>query len=324
MNRKALLLFFVSCSFCFADELAPKKVLISQFVEHPALDKTTQGIIDALETEGYVRGKNLDLRVESAQANAALAAQIANKFFYGDSNAVVGVGTISAQSFAKWAKEGRINLLFSSVTDPLSAGLVDSLEHPGNHTSGVSNFVPLEPQLTLFKELQPSLARLGILYNPGEGNSVSIVKKLEKIAPDFGLTVVKQTVSKTADVSQAAIKLASQADAIFISNDNTALSALLVVIRAASAVGIPVYVSDTDAVEKGALAALGPNQYEVGVQTGKMAAKVLRGEDPGAIPVEFPDKTELYINMAAAKTTKITVSSEIVEKAAKVFPESLP
>jgi putative ABC transport system substrate-binding protein len=129
---------------------------------------TTKGIIDGLEQNGYKRGVNLDLRVESAQANSALSSQIAAKFVSQDPDIVVGVATISAQSFAKYAKENKAKLVFSSVTDPLKAELVQSLDKPGNNTSGVSNFVELEPQIKLFQQIQSNLKRLGFLYNPSE------------------------------------------------------------------------------------------------------------------------------------------------------------
>lgn len=302
---------------CKTNEIKTKKVLISQVVEHPALNKTVQGIVDELKEAGYIQNENLTLRVESAQANAALSSQIANKFLFQKADVIIGVGTISAQSFAKYASEGKINLIFSSVTDPIGSGLINSLEKPENYISGVSNFVPLEPQLELIRELQPDLKRLGVLYNPGEANSVSIVKKLEELSKRFNMTIVKQTINKTTDVAQGAIKLAGQVDAIFVSNDNTALSALQMIVKACESHEIPLYVSDTDAVEMGALAAIGPNQYAVGRQTGKMITRVLHGTDLNTIPVEFPEETELFINFEAAKKAHISFSEKIVQKATK-------
>lgn len=296
-----------------------KKVFISQVVEHPALNITTKGIIDGLEQSGFKRGKNLDLRVESAQANPALAAQIATKFVNQNSDIVVGVGTISAQSFARYAANNQVKLVFSSVTDPLGASLVKNIKEPGNNTSGVSNFVALEPQIKLFQKLQPTLKRLGILYNPGELNSMSIVKRLEELTPKFGITLIKQTANKTADVAQAVTKLAGSVDAIFISNDNTALSALQSIINVANRAKIPVYVSDTDAAELGALAALGPNQYQIGLQTGKMIARGLKGENLGVMPVEFPQKTDLYLNEKAALISGIAIPKDMKAEAARVI-----
>ncbi|MBS0186086.1 MAG: ABC transporter substrate-binding protein [Proteobacteria bacterium] len=299
-----------------------KKVLISQVAEHPALNSTIEGILDALKEEGYIPEKNLKVRVESAQANAALASQIAQKFVNQAPDIVVGVGTLSAQSFAKYAQEGKVTLVFSSVTDPLQAGLVKTLQNPSNNTSGVSNFVKLEPQLELFKALQPSLKTLGILYNPGEINSVSIVQQLEKLCPQFGIKLLKQTASKTADVYQSALKLAQTVDALFISNDSTALSAFQSVVKAAESTEIPIYVSDTDIVQFGAVAALGPNQYEVGKQTGFLIAHGLRGASMGDQAVEFPSKTDLVFNLEAAAKAHIKIEKSLLTRAAKIISSS--
>lgn len=287
------------------------KVLISQVVEHPALDETTRGIIDGLQANGFKQGESVMVRVESAQASAVLASQIASKFVNQQPAVVVGVGTLSAQSFGKAARERRTKLIFSSVTDPLAVELVESLENPGYNTSGVSNFIPLEPQLALFKKIQPRLKRLGILYNPGEINTVRIVQNLEAICPQVGLTLIKQAAIKTGDIPQASARLARQVDALLISNDNTALAAFPSIVRAAHKVGIPVYVSDTDAVTQGALLALGPNQYTVGLQTGAMVARVLRGEEIANLPVEFPHETQLVINLEVATRLGITIPEEI-------------
>lgn len=313
----SLCLIFLS-STCYADANT-KKVSISQVIEHPALDATTRGIIDALAKHNYHRNKNLELRVESAQGNGALAAQIANKFVQQQSDVIVAVGTLSAQSFAKYAASKKINLIFASVTDPVSASIVKSLSNPGNNTSGVSNFVALEPQLELFKKIQPQLQKLGILYNPGEINSTIIVQKLEQIAPKFGITLIKQAVPRPMDTPQATAKLANNCDAIFISNDNSMLSAIQSILKIANVKKIPVYVSDTDQVGQGALAALGPNQYAIGLQAGDMVAKILNGEAIASMPVQFPQKTELYINLRVAQQLGINVSPELQRNAVKII-----
>ncbi|MES2215567.1 MAG: ABC transporter substrate-binding protein [Pseudomonadota bacterium] len=314
--RKLIIALALSISAGSAYANNVKKVYISQIVEHAALDATTKGIIDELEAQGFKRGKNLDLRVESAQGSNLLAAQIASKFVSTNPDVVVGVGTSSAQSLLKYAIDNKVKLVFSSVTDPVSASIT------GNNTSGVSNFVALEPQLELFKKLQPKLKRFGILYNPGELNSVSIIQKLEILCPKFDLILVKQAASKTADIVQSATKLASEVDAILISNDNTALSAIQSVVLAANKAKIPVYVSDVDAVELGCVAALGPNQYQVGLQTGAMIARVLNGEDVNQMSVEFPSKTELYLNFDAAKINGIVIPDDLKAGVTRVIEKT--
>lgn len=321
---KKILIFIMIAFYSIANVFAvdaniKKKVFINQFVKHPALDATTKGIVDGLEQNGYKQGVNLEIRIESAQANAVLAYQIATKFANQNLDVVVGVATVSAQSFRKYTKEKKIKLVFSSVTDPIEAGLVQNLKNPGGNISGVSNFVKLEPQIKLFKEIQPNLKRLGLIYNPSEINSLSVINKLKELSTEFDIILVLQAVTRTSDVAQAVSKLVNNVDAIFISNDNTALSALQTIINISNKSKIPVYVSDTDAVKLGALAALGPNQYQVGLQTAKIITRILDGENPGDIAIESPNDTELYLNEDVANKMKISFPKDVKNKATKII-----
>ncbi|WP_207215467.1 ABC transporter substrate-binding protein [Rickettsiales endosymbiont of Peranema trichophorum] len=307
---------------CEANEIGASRVtriFVTQFVQHPALDMTVKGIVDGLNQHGYEMNKNLLLRRESAQGSSVLASQIATKFVSQEPDLVVALGTVSAQSFGKYARDGKIKLVFSSITDPLKSGLVDSMSRPGRSTAGVSNFVPLEPQLELFKRLQPNLRKLGFIYNPSELNSTSLLKSLQILSPQFNLVVVPQAANKTSDIPQSTMKLIKHVDAIFISNDNTALSALGGIIKIANAHKKPVYVSDTDAVANGALAALGPNQYKIGLQTAELIVDILKGGELGHIPVQSPDGVELYLNEDVAVMMGIQIPDDLRGNAVKII-----
>lgn len=319
MKKTIILLFSILLANYSIATTAMKKVYINQIIQHPALDITVQGIIDGLEQNGYIRNQNLELRLESAQANAALASQIAAKFVNQGADVVVGVGTVTSQSFLKYIKNNQAKLVFSSVTDPLQAGLVQDLLKPGKNVSGVSNFIALEPQLELFQKIQPNLRTLGVLYNPGEVNSLIINKHLAVACEAMGIKLILQPANKTADIPQAATKLANNVDAILISNDNTALAALQSIIAISNKAKIPVYVSDTDSVALGALAALGPNQYHVGLQTGAIVARALNGEALENIAVQFVNNTELYLNKDTADNLGIQFSDEVLNKASKIL-----
>ncbi|MDR0727811.1 MAG: ABC transporter substrate-binding protein [Puniceicoccales bacterium] len=284
------------------------RVCILKIVDHKALDETARGIRDA------IGGQNADIRVESAQGNPSLALQISQKFVRQKAPAVVTIGTVAAQSFAKFATPAQ-KLVYSSVTDPEKAGLMGNA-----NIGGVSNFIPLEPQLDLFRRIQPQLKRLGVLYNPGETNSVSIVEKLRGLCRTRGIQLVEQTATKSAEIPQAAATLAGRADAIFISNDNTALGALPSVIRAANGRKIPVYVSDTDSVALGCLAALGPNQYQVGIQTGEMLKRIWTGKLPGPLPHETVATMELFLNLQAARLLGLEFEADLLREAKEVIP----
>lgn len=315
---KKLLAVVLSAALASSVSLAAdvKKVYINQIVEHPALDMTAKGIRDGLKDRGFVEGENLDFVVESAQANVALAAQISTKFVAQNADVTVGIGTPSAQSLVKAAMDGKTKMVFSSITDPLGASLVQSLEGSNTNVTGMSNYVDVSPQLEMFKKVLPEMTKIGFIYNPGDANSITQLKDLEAAAPNFGLEVVTQSVNRTADVPQAATRLANQTDAIFIYGDNTALAALESIVTAATKEKKPVFVADTDAVEFGPLAALGPNQYQLGIDTAEMIARILNGEDINAIPVGFPDKMELVINMDTANKLGLTLPNEVIEEAA--------
>jgi len=314
-------IFLSSLSIAGAKDTAKtvKKVYINQLVQHPALDMTTKGIIDGLAELGYINGKNLDLKIDNAQGDTILANQISARLVSLNPDVVVGNPTITAQSFVKYAKEGKVKLVFTSVTDPVGAKIVNRLDQPGDNVTGVSNFVALEPQIEMFQKIKPTMKKIGFLYNPGELNSITLLNMLKEICPRYGLEVIGITSSKTSEVYQSAVKLSLLVDAIFISNDNMALSALKTIIKAANAQQIPVFVSDTDIVKDGALAALGPNQYEIGKQTARLIARILNGEDINKMNVEFPKGTELFLNQSAAAKLGIVFPKELLAKADKII-----
>lgn len=295
------------------------KVYILQFVKHPALDETTRGIIEGLRNRGYINGQNLELQIEFAQGQIGIAAQIAQKFVSTKPDVVVGISTLSAQSLYKYAKEGKTKLIFSSVTDPVAAQLVNTLNAPGNNSSGVSNYINIEPQIEMFKKIMPNMKKLGFIYNPGELNSLSLISILEETCPKYRIELILQTANKSSDIKQSITNLISKVDAIFISNDNTALSAIKTIINVATEFKKPVFVSDTDIVEQGAIAALGPSQYDVGDKSAQMIDSVLQGKDINNIPVIFPENARLYININTAKKININFTDEILNSAAKLI-----
>lgn len=271
----------------------PLHISILQVVEHPALNATREGLLEELKALGY---KDLRVDFQSAQGNTALAAQIAQKFASNHPDVIVAIGTTAAQAALTATKGLKIPVVFSSVTDPLSAKLVGSLEKPEGHVTGVSNFISVEPQFRLFKRLRPELKTLGIVYNPGEANSVELLKVMEQAAKEMRLNLVTATAAKTSEVMTATQSLCGKADAVFINNDNTALAAFKSVTKAAQGCGIPAFVSDVDLVDQGALAALGPNQKDLGRQTARMIDRILKNPEAPLPAVEFPEKTEEYVN----------------------------
>lgn len=267
-------------------------VRVCQVIEHEALNAVVTGLKEVLNRPD----RPCQVVVENCQGNAAIAAQMLEKFANSPTDVCVTIGTIPSQVAYKLAKAGQLKVVFSSVTNP--ADIAPDLKNV--NMTGVSNFVELRPQLELFRKLQPSLKTLGVLYNTAEANSGYIIRALIPLCEEMGIRLVTQGVSKVPELTQATEKLVKTVDAVFISNDNLVLSCMDYLCFACAKQGIPVYVSDTDQVAKGCLAALGPNQEDIGRQTGRLVQRVLQGEDINTIAVEYPSKTELVLNKSKA------------------------
>ena len=242
-----------------AEEL--KTVAVTAIVEHPALDAARKGIKDELAAEGYVEGKNLDFRFESAQGNPATAAQIAQQFVGDRPDVIVPISTPSAQAVVGATKD--IPVVFTAVTDPVGAKLVSDPEHPGGNVTGMSDLSPIGLHLDLIKEIMPNAAHLGVIYNPGEANSITLLELLKKEAPGHGLSLVEAPAPRSADVLAAAQSLVGDVDAIYVPTDNTVVTALEAIVKVGTDNQLPVFAGDTDSVPRGAIAALGFNYYSL-------------------------------------------------------------
>lgn len=291
-------------------------VAITQIVEHPALDAAHQGVVDELAERGYRVGENLRVMHESAQGNSAIASQIARKFVGESPDVIVAIATPSAQTVAAAARD--IPVIFSAVTDPVAAKLVKSWEAPGANITGVSDMLPIEKHLDLLQRMLPDAKRIGTVYNPGEANAAALVELLEERLSARGLELVKGAATKTSEVLGAARSLVGKADAIYLTTDNTVISAAEAVISVGERAKIPVFAADTATVERGAVAALGFNYYNHGRQTGAMVARVLEGATTADMPVEIMEELDLYVNPEAGERMGITLSEDLIQEAVKV------
>jgi putative ABC transport system substrate-binding protein len=291
-------------------------VAVTAIVEHPALDAVRRGVADELIHEGYQIGDNLDFEFESAQGNPATAAQIAQKFVGEAPDVIVPISTPSAQAVAAATKD--IPIVFSAVTDPLGAKLVASMDKPGGNVTGMTDLSPIGAHLDLVKEITPDVAKLGVIYNPGEANSVTLLDLLKQEAPARGIELVEAAAPRSSDVQAAAQSLVGKVDAIYVPTDNTVVTALEAIVGVGVDNQLPVYAGDTDSVPRGAMAALGFNYYDVGLQTGKIVARVLAGENPGDIPVESIQTTELHVNPGAAESMGVTIPDAVIARAKEV------
>jgi putative ABC transport system substrate-binding protein len=313
---KKLSLALVALSFAVCALAAPVKIGFTQIVEHPALDANRQGVIDRLTELGYKEGTDVVYDIQNAQGNMATAGMIAKRFVGESTDLIVAIATPTALAAAKATKE--IPIVISAVTDPVGAKLVQSLERPGANVTGTSDLSPVAEQFKLFKEVAPDAKTIGVLYNAGEANSVSIIDIVKKVAPTLGYEIVEGTAANSAAVMAAAKSLVGKADAIYVPTDNTVVSALEAVIKVCRDNKIPLINADTDSVGRGSIAAIAIDYYKLGLQTGDMVDRILKGAKPAEMPVETLKVFELHINPAAAKAMGVTLSDAFIKKASKI------
>lgn len=293
-----------------------KSVAVTAIVEHPALDSVRDGVQAALKEAGFESGKNLKWQYQSAQNNTGTAAQIARKFVGDKPDAIVAIATPSAQAVVAATKS--VPVVFSAVTDPVAAKLVPSWEPSGTNVTGVSDLLALDKQMDLVKQVVPGAKRVGMVYNPGEANSVVVVKELQKLLPTLGMTLVEAAAPRSVDVSSAARSLIGKVDVIYTNTDNNVVSAYESLVKVGQDAKIPLIASDTDSVKRGAIAAFGINYRDLGEQTGRMVARILKGEKPGAIKPELSTKMELFVNPGAAEKQGVKLPEALIKSAAQV------
>jgi len=292
---------------------ADKSVAVTAIVEHPALDAVRDGVRDELKEAGFEDGKGFKFSYQSAQGNVGTAAQIARKFAGDRPSAIVAIATPSAQAAVAATKQ--IPVIYSAVTDPVAAKLVKDWKPSGTNVTGVSDLSPLDKHLALIQQVVPTAKRVGVIYSPGEANSVAIVEALKKAAQPMGITIVEAAAARTVDVPTAAQSLVGKADAMYTPTDNNVVSAFEGIVKVAQQAKLPVIAADTATVERGAVAALGLNYYDIGRQTGKIVVRVLKGEKPGAIASETSSKFELHVNPTAAKAQGVTLPDALLKTA---------
>ncbi len=294
-----------------------KSVAVTAIVEHPALDSARDGVLAALNEAGYVEGKNLKWQYQSAQGNTATAAQIARKFIGDRPDAIVGIATPSAQALVAGSKQ--IPIVFTAVTDPVEAQLTPGWAASNTNVTGVSDVLELEKQIELIRQVVPQAQKVGMVYNPGEANSVAVVNALKQLLPDYDMQLVEAAAPRTVDVGSAARSLVGKVDVIYTNTDNNVVSAYEALAKIGNERQIPLVASDTDSVKRGAVAALGVNYKELGKQTGRIVVRILNGEKPGDIAPQTSENLQLFVNVAAAEKQGVKLSLELLEQATEII-----
>lgn len=309
-------LSMTAASLVSAAEPGQKTVIgISKIVSHPALDAVVKGFQDELAAAKI----NVEYDIQNANGDINTAASIANKFQSGKVTLAVGVATPTAQSLVNTLKETPV--VFSAVTDPVKAGLVQSLKKGSKNVTGVSDMTPVKQQIELLLKIK-KIKKLGHVYTSSEENAVVLASVVKQACKDLGIQYIETTVSKSAEVKQAVQSIIRRVDALYISTDNTVVSAMSAVADVAMKNKVPIMSADPSSAEKyPVLAAWGFDYYKMGRVTGKMAIEILKGKKPEQMPTRFMTKTEdidLLVNLDVAKKLGLTIPADIVKSANKL------
>ena len=288
---------------------------ITQYAPHTSLDAATEGFKKALEDEGFKEGDNLKFDFQNAQGEQSNTATIAQNLVGSKVDLIFANATPSAMAALNATSE--IPIIFTSVTDPVGAGLVEAFDKPGENITGTTDNHPDATKTTIdFITGEMGAKKIGVIYNSGEQNSVVQVEQVKEFAEQGGAELVEVSVSTTAEVNQAAQSLVGRVDAIYIPTDNTAVQALDSIIAVANEEDIPLFVGELDSMKAGGFAASGFEYYDIGYQSGLMAAAILKGEKKASeIPVELPNSLQLFINKKAAEEQGIEIKPEWEELA---------
>jgi putative ABC transport system substrate-binding protein len=318
MNRNILILLVaILVLACWATgPVQAKKVYrigVTTIVSHPALEADQKGFAAAIAETGLtVKYDN-----QNAQGEMANAQTIAQKFVDDRVDLVHSIATPTSQAAVKVIKT--IPIVYSSVTDPVDAGLVKSMGPDGGNVTGVSDAWPIQRQINLYHQMLPAAKKWGTIYNAGDANSVVNIGKTRGAMNTLGLELLEVTVSNSSEVYTAAQSLVGRVDAIYITSDNTVVSALGSVTKVANRNMIPFFAGDTASVKQGASAALGFNYFQVGYAAGKKAVRILKGEDPGNIPSGFAENLSLHLSVVNAKRQGLVIDQKYLDMAEKVI-----
>lgn len=287
---------------------------ISQYGEHGSLDNCREGFLQGLAEEGIVEGENLTVDYQNAGFDDSIATQIGQSFSANDVDLMAAIATPSATACFAAAEDKDIPVIFTAITDPVGAKL-DS----GNIT-GTSDVLPVEGQLELIRKLQPNASTIGIVYTTSEANSVYSVGIYESLASKYAFTIETLGVTSQAEVTQAVDTLISKGvNCISNLTDNTVVGVLPAILEKTNDAGVPVYGSEIEQMKLGCVAGAGLDYIKLGIQTGKMAAKVLRGEAACQdLPYEIIENYDIYLNPTSLNAMGIAVPDEIAQAAIEV------
>ena len=313
ISALALLLVLTACG-SGAKDTVKYRIGAIQLADHASLDAAYQGMHDSLDD--LLGEGNYAVDFKNAQGDNATVEQIVAKFVSDDVDLIYAIATPAAQAAYNQTEGKNIPVVFNAVTDPVAAGLVDSMDKPGGHVSGVSDISPVEKQLKIVQEILPNVGEVGILYNVGEANSISQIATIEEVAAKIGLKLNVVGVSEQSEIPLAVGKLVGEVDALYNITDNMMVAASATLIDAADGAKIPVFASEDGAYDLGILATESLSYYEFGKAAAGMIKEILvDGKDVGTLEVVVSDATNLYVNEEVAKVLGIELPASVTDRA---------
>lgn len=284
-----------------------------QYVEHPNLDNVYLGFQEEIDKWAEENGRSVKYERQNANGSVMVASQIVSVFVNKKPDIILALGTPAAQAAQR--ATSKIPIIFGAITDPVEAGLAETMEAPGKNLTGSCDKWPYEKQFEMIKLLFPDVSSVGVVFNPGESNSENSMREIRKIVNEMGLSLNEASVSNSMDVYSAALSLIRKSDILYAPADNTVLSALDAYLKVAKQYHIPLFVGDQGSVEKGGIATYGPDYYELGIETGKIGVRVLNGESPSGISVAVATSGTLVINKSSSEFFQITYPDSLLSKA---------
>jgi len=319
------LTLLVTLSSCSKPDDANKmtKIGIIQFAEHGSLDNCRQGFIEGLAEGGFVEGQNVTFNVQNSQADIAIASQIATTLVDVEKcDMICAIATPAAQAAYNVAQDKKIPVIYTAITDPVGASLANADNTNPGEITGTSDLLAVEAQLKMIRAMMPEAKKIGILYVTSETNNTLPLNMYNDLAGQYGFEIIAKGISAGADIPLALDALLPQVDCLSNLTDNTVVSYLSVVLEKATAAGKPVFGSEIEQVKLGCVAAEGLEYLELGRQTGRMAAKVLKGEAKASeIPFELITNSYLYVNKTAMAQFGIELPADLAERANDVTPQ---
>lgn len=302
----AIMMFaFAGCSENKNKDDSVLKIGIIQYMSHPSLDNCYNGIISALENSGIEY--TVDYQTGSSSSADADCTNFAKNMVAANYDMIIAIATPAAKAAFAATDDTEIPVIFCAVSDPIAAGLVESMEAPGYICTGTSDVLDLEAQVAIIKAMQPDVKSIGILYTSSEDNSITNLKNFKSVCDKENIEVVATAVQGASDIPSAAEELASKVDCINNFTDNNVVNNLSVVLSAADKYGIPVYGSEEEQVVNGCLASVSIDYVALGKVTGEMAVEVLNGADASAMPVKTITEATPVINSSVLKKLGLSI-----------------